>query len=94
MDRKPMETAPKDGSTILLGDDMGALMLGEWRTDVDPDGFWAGAMFDPNGIMEGTDEEGEPASRYEMVIWERNEPTWWAPIPAPLDPNHCDVVFR
>lgn len=69
MDWQPIETAPKDGRTILVFDD-GEVVTVKWRYD----DRWGGAWGSEDYIQDG--------SIYDDALI-AHSPTHWMPLPDP-----------
>jgi hypothetical protein len=78
---QPIETAPKDGTPILLAN-VYQVYAGAWNPNVKGDG-WPWVLFEgceghqPSGCCDHEDEE-----RIEVNGWMEGAPTRWMPLPA------------
>ena len=79
----PIETAPQNGQTVLLGYfnkcDKWRTVRGQWYSQDQINDEWE----EPEGVVPGWYETSENASEYDDVgCWPIN-PTWWRPLPEP-----------
>lgn len=75
MEWQPIETAPKDGTTILFWDDLMDYQIGSWSEYEDPDG-------EPR---EGWNDGIFP------IIGDSGQPSHWMPLPQPPQPPAARV---
>lgn len=69
---QPIETAPKDGTKILVFTIHGDVELSDWY-------FYDSERYEP---VEGTDGLFRRVTE-KRGLWNSNTPTHWAPLPAP-----------
>jgi hypothetical protein len=87
---QPIETAPKDGRTLLLGyfnsGGNWRTLRGEWFTEGSMDEWDGDDGANPEGWYETSVENDDPPN-----CW-ATEPTHWMPLPDPPDliPEPCD----
>ena len=94
-DWQPIETAPKDGTPILLGrkaadeDDWGISTLGWWQ-DSEPDGV--DCMGSDAGFIDYQVNNFFPGRSFgaEKHRYRESQPTHWMPLPEP--PSATETV--
>lgn len=81
MDWKPIETAPKDGTKILVFTIHGDVELSDWYS-------YQSERYEPEGDLFRRVSTAEGA-------WNSNTPTHWAPLPAaPADAEEAAARIR
>lgn len=73
MDWMPIETAPKDGSAVLLWDGYESI-IGFW---------WRGRQFLNSPMSEFWSDGPVPCNGYDAGMNQLREPSHWMPLPAP-----------
>lgn len=82
---QPIETAPKDGTEMLIAVN-GSVDIGNWQEEK-PDSTESGVVVDP----------GLPAGWYGylgLCPWDKPQPTHWMPLPAPPKATEEDLTRR